>query len=257
MDVNNDKILTIETKCYEKDWKLILTKSRLNKVFNRCHVTNAKKVIYINNVLDRLRVEKRVSKLKAKKLIDEYYFVEDYELEVLNFFNLNRESFTSGYHYSIQELTGIYLCDTPYLLHFAGDCILNKIDSHKWIENSIKILNSENKFIVANASWERTFEGPKLESISEVNGFFVGQGFSDQCYLIKVSDFRKSIYCYTHSESERYPKYGGELFEKRVDAYMRVQNKYRLTSNNAVYNHLNVPNSKFGLISRFIFHRDY
>jgi hypothetical protein len=251
-------ILTIETKCYEKDWKIILTKSRLTKVFKRCDFKNAKRVVFINNVTSRDKVEKRVSKLKSKNIIDQYYFVEDYELEVLKFFNLKRENFTSGYYYSIQELTGIYLCDTPYLLHFAGDSILRKVGCHEnWIESAIEIMNEENDFIVANASWDSTFKEPELEAFRKIDDFYIGQGFSDQCYLIKTADFKKPIYDLKHTESERYPKYGGELFEKRVDSYMRVINKYRLTSKYGVYNHLNAPNNLIQSLLRRIFHPDY
>ena len=251
-------MLTIETKCYEKDWKLILTKSRLTKVFNRCLMPDSKRVIYINNVKCRRTVEKRAKKLKDKKIIDEYYFVEDYAQEVLNFFGLKKEEFTLGYYYSIQELTGIYLCTTPYLLHFAGDCILDKIQNHSnWIKDGIKLLNSKNDISVVNASWDKTFKEPCNESFYSKGGFYYGMGFSDQCYLIKVEEFRRQIYKYNHNKSSRYPKYGGELFEKRVDSYLRVFNKTRLTSVDCVYNHKNAPDSCLNFLFLRYFNKDF
>lgn len=46
---------------------------------------------------------------------------------------------------------------------------------------------------------------------------------------------KNNIYNFTHSDSERYPKYGGELFEKKCDAFMRTNNKYRIASAMIVY----------------------
>jgi hypothetical protein len=60
-------------------------------------------------------------------------------------------------------------------------------------------------------------------------------------YLVRTSDFKERIYNENNSLSERYPKYGGELFEKRVDAYMRNHDKYRITHNGISYISSNFP----------------
>jgi hypothetical protein len=78
-----------------------------------------------------------------------------------------------------------------------------------------------------------------------IDNFYIGYGFPDQCYLVRTNDFRQQIYSYTHPASERYPKYGEELFEKRVDSFMRTKERYRLTSIKANYIHSNFPKSKW------------
>jgi hypothetical protein len=58
-------------------------------------------------------------------------------------------------------------------------------------------------------------------------------------YLVRTVDFRVLIYEEINDASERYPKYGGELFEKRVDSWMRNHGNIRATSKQASYLHQN------------------
>jgi hypothetical protein len=88
--------------------------------------------------------------------------------------------------------------------------------------------------------------------MSEIEDFYIGFGFSDQCYLIKTSDFKKSIYNEINTNSERYPKYGGELFEKRIDSYMRNNNLYRITSKEISYIHKNFPKKKYFFLNNIL-----
>ena len=83
----------------------------------------------------------------------------------------------------------------------------------------------------------------------------MGQGFSDQCYLINTDVFKNKIYNFTHPDSERYPKYGGELFEKKCDAFMRTNNKYRITSTTTGYVSNNIKKSQY-LVEKLGLKRD-
>jgi hypothetical protein len=65
----------------------------------------------------------------------------------------------------------------------------------------------------------------------------VGFGFSDQCFLVRTADFRAPIYNELNDLSARYPGYGGELFEKRVDAWMRNHGFLRATFKHGTYLH--------------------
>jgi hypothetical protein len=58
-------------------------------------------------------------------------------------------------------------------------------------------------------------------------------------YLVRTEDFRASIYEESHEASERYPHYGGELFEKRVDSWMRNNHHLRATHRHGSYLHQN------------------
>ena len=48
-------------------------------------------------------------------VITDYFFVEDYISEVLQFFQLSKEALGKGLNYSNHELVSIYICQTDYL----------------------------------------------------------------------------------------------------------------------------------------------
>ena len=231
-------MVTFETKVWQNDWEYILKGKYLNKVIERCNYQFDKRVLIINNVNDRNEVEIHAVKKVEEGIIDSYYFAEDYVDEVLDFFNIKKESFNGGYYYSIAELVGVYLCKTKYLLHFSSDSFLKKIGDH-WIDEAINLFIVRNDIIVANPVWNENYIQAKNESIEEIGDFYLSYGFSDQCYLIKTDVFKKQIYNEKNIYSERYPKYGGELFEKRVDSYMRNNSCYRITSKKVSYSHIN------------------
>jgi hypothetical protein len=237
-------MVTLETKVWEKDWEYILKGNYLDKMISANNYNFSKKQIIINNVNNRQLVEKYCEKKVKEGIIDCFFAVEDYETEVLNHFDLTYDSFQGGYNYSIAELVGIYKCKTPYLLHFSGDSFLKKT-SRNWIIEAIEIMKKQPEVIVANPTWNGKFSEAKSESFDEIQNFYVGYGFSDQAYLIRTDDFNKKIYKEKNQFSERYPKYGGELFEKRVDAFMRNYKKIRITHKNSSYISTNFPRSWF------------
>lgn len=193
------------------------------------------KVLFINNVQDKELVGYHARALVEKGILTSVVFVDDHVKEALDFFGLTEDSFAGGYYYSIAELVSIYLCQTEYLLHFSGDSILEK--PFDWINKAIQKMESNTNIKVANPTWNRKYHEALQESFEEDDLFYTGFGFSDQCYLIRVKDFKRQIYMEKNTMSERYPKYGGELFEKRVDAWMRNNNYYRITYKFGSYIH--------------------
>jgi hypothetical protein len=233
--------LTFETKCWENDWEYILKTDRLRKAIDYNKFNFKEKVLYINNVKDINQVKSYADKLVNKNILTSYVVVDDYAEEALTFFGLTKEDFKGGYYYSIQELVGIYLCKTEYLLHFSGDASL--VIPIDWIDKALKKMNSDEKIKVACLTWNNCYEAAKRESYGEDENFYLAQGFSDQNYLIKVSDFKNKIYNEINPISQRYPVYGGELFEKRVDSYMRNNGLYRIIFKHGSYLHKNIEPS--------------
>lgn len=231
--------VTLETKVWDGDWELILKTSRLRNLINLCNYKFKEKIIYINNVKDIEQVEYYAHKLVNNGTITKYIRVQDWEEETLDFFDLTREQLGVGYYYSIAELVSIYLSKTDYLLHFSGDSIPSTDCPKDWLKAGIDTLISNPKVKVFNLTWNRQKKMAQKESIFEDNINYYGYGFSDQMYLIKTRDFRKKIYKFNHLASERYPKYGGELFEKRVDSWMRCKKFLRATYINGNYEHKN------------------
>ncbi|WP_088014378.1 hypothetical protein [Gottfriedia acidiceleris] len=229
--------VTFETKCYEKDWEILLKTDRIEKMIEFNLYRFKEKILYINNVQNVREVSRHADKLVARDVLSSYVIVDDYSNEALNYFEVNKDSFKGGYYYSISELVSIYLCNTEYLLHFSSDSILEK--PFNWIDLSILKLQDDEKIKVANPVWNGNVFEAKQESMDEDENFYIGYGFSDQCYLIKTNDFKNKIYNEKNPISERYPIYGGELFEKRVDAWMRNNNLKRITFKHGNYIHQN------------------
>ncbi|UPM55193.1 hypothetical protein [Gottfriedia acidiceleris] len=229
--------VTFETKCYEKDWEILLKTERIEKMIEFNQFQFKERILYINNVQDVREVSRHADKLIARDVLSSYVIVEEYSKEALNYFEVTKESFKGGYYYSISELVSIYLCTTEYLLHFSSDSILEKPFS--WIDLSILKLQDDERIKVANPVWNGNNFEAKQESIDEDENFYIGYGFSDQCYLIRTNDFKNKIYNEKNPISERYPIYGGELFEKRVDAWMRNNHFKRITFKHGNYIHQN------------------
>jgi hypothetical protein len=229
--------VTFETKCYEQDWIHLLQTPRLENMI-RYHLFQFKEsILYINNVEDPDEVEFFAEKLVQDGILTSYVRVDQYAEEALDFFGISKDSFMGGYYYSISELVSIYLAKTEYVLHYSSDSILER--PLVWVSQALEKMDSDSRIKVANPTWNHCYGEAKYESLEEDANFYIGYGFSDQCYLIRTDDFRARIYQEKHPMSERYPAYGGELFEKRVDAWMRMHEYLRITYKHGSYLHRN------------------
>lgn len=79
------KTITVETKVWEGDWRIILETDRLKKMFERNCFTFTKRVLFINNVNDPAPVKERCQQLIAEGVIDRYIVVADYAEAALTF----------------------------------------------------------------------------------------------------------------------------------------------------------------------------
>jgi hypothetical protein len=227
--------VTLETKCWNDDWRRILKTDRLRTLAERNRFEFADRTLMINNVDDVANVTRAAERAVAGGLLTRHLLVADYAEEALRFFDLTAAALTKGYVYSIAELVSIYLCDTDYLLHFAGDCL--PMATYDWVANAVAVMETDARIKVANLAWDGKYDEAAAESSFQIEDFFIGFGFSDQCYLVRTADFRAPIYNESHADSARYPEYGGELFEKRVDSWMRNHGYLRATFKHGSYLH--------------------
>jgi hypothetical protein len=98
-------------------------------------------------------------------------------------------------------------------------------------------MENDPTIIVANPVWNFGYDEAKEIAFKEDEDWYYGYGFSDQCYLINPINFNKPIYNEHNPASGRYPDYGGESFEKRVDSYMRNNKLGRITNKYISYIH--------------------
>jgi hypothetical protein len=206
-----------------------------------------KKNLIITNVENREYVEQSLSKLIEDKIIDNYYFTDDYSDIVLEFFNIEMNSFNGGYKYSIGPLVAIYLCNTEYMIYLTGDSLTEKKD-YDWITKGIELLEKNDSIKVVNPVWNLQYDQAKNDENDYIrNGnpllnkdpdWYYGMGFSDQCFLIPTKTFKSQIYNEQNNLSNMtYPGYAGDSFEKRVSSYLKNNKLYRITSGYSTYFH--------------------
>jgi hypothetical protein len=229
----------LETKCWEHDWRRILEGEWLRLLPERNNYPFSEKILMINNVKNHSVVCKHAEHAIQQGWISRYVIVEEHAAEALDFFSISRESLGIGYPYSIAELVGIFLCRSDFLLHFAGDCI--PATTCDWVSRAVHLMLQNPRVKVCNLDWDEKHVEAKNGSMDGAEGFYIGNGFSDQCYLVRSKEFRQRIYNESHPASARYPRYGGELFEKRIDSWMRNHRHLRATFKHAHYVHKNWP----------------
>jgi hypothetical protein len=235
--VMSQPTITFETKCYEDDWEIVLKSDRLFKMISYHNYPFTERILYINNVKDVHQVAECAQRWVDAGVLSSYAVVDAYADEALRFFDIDKSSFRGGYYYSISELVSLYRATTEYVLHMSSDSILaGHLD---WIPQAIQTFKQYPSVKVANPTWNFRYDEAQAESHSEDTNFYFGYGFSDQCYLVSTQDFRARIYNEHHPASERYPVYGGELFEKRVDSWMRNHSFQRITFKHGSYIHQN------------------
>ncbi|PSL23693.1 hypothetical protein [Chitinophaga ginsengisoli] len=228
------------TVCYEGDWERILKENRLERIIRQCNYHFFEKGLIINNVKDRSLVERYAEEAVKKGIIDVYFFSEDYSDKILSEFSIKRSSFRldfyDGYYYSIGPLTAVYNAKGKYLLYFTGDCLI-ETHSVPWISESIERMEADKQIFVASARGADTEPECNHHAIGEDESYIYTNGFSDQCFLVETRRLRDKIYNHYHYYTERYPIYGGDLFERRVNGYMCGNQLSRIVKKGAFYSH--------------------
>lgn len=151
-----------------------------------------------------------------------------------------------GFWYSAGPLAAIVKCPTEWLLYIADDVELVR-SSPGWIDRAIfQVCNVHPGIMATSPMWHK----PEMALLSEhpdnhLNfpwdfpgdaDWMYTRGFSDHCFLIRVSDFRKMIYNEKNPASDRrYPAPGA--FEKRIGAYMANHGLWRQVCLSAQWQH--------------------
>lgn len=232
--------VTFSTKCYEADYRRVLGQGGARAQAERCCHAFARRQVIVNNVDDWKDAERLAMAALDRGDLSEYVFAEHHADRVLDHFRLRREDLGRGYVYSICELTELLICRTPYLVHHASDVAVlarGAGDLIDWVARGIDILEGDPRVAVVNPVWNGRVGEARAESVEDCGDHFLGHGFSDQCYLVRTDDLRGADLRQAHPAGVRYPDYGGELFEKRVDAWMRNAGRLRATLKDVAYVH--------------------
>lgn len=229
------RTVTFATSCWERDWRQILLPRDYLAVQQIAHhlFPFDERLLVINNVAD-LDLVKRVAKEKVEQGILTRYVVAG---DVLPHFGLQRGDFNDWQYYNaLGPLNAIWEAKSEYLLFVTGDVYLKQPVS--WIEKAIRFMEKNPNVKVANLTWNGYCQEAKKESYRSTWNFFIANsGFSDQMFLIRVSDFKGPIYGEIRSDGAHYPR--GDVFEKRVFSYMKNRGWERITFRRGSYTHEN------------------
>ncbi|MBS1722988.1 MAG: hypothetical protein JSS66_08560 [Armatimonadetes bacterium] len=230
-----DDTVTFETKCWEGDWRRILSPGHLDELIGRFDRKFDEKRLIVNNVDDRREVDLAARPLLRRGIVDGIVYVEDEIERALSRFGLDTESFGEGYWYSTAEIVGIATCGTGHLVHVAGDVAMAQVAD--WVTQGVRCLESDRSVKAVNPVWNGQVREALLEEQSRNGAYSIGQGFTDQCYLISVEAWADIDLKLDHPQSGRYPAYGGRLFERRVDSWLRTNGFLRATDLRVAYIH--------------------
>lgn len=230
------KTITFATNCWQADWQSVLQGGDLELMIkNSCYPFD-EKILCISNVDDLDLVKLNAQKKVDEGVIDRYIVVSEMAKEVLAHFDIKEEDFKGGYNYSMSPLTAIYAGSSDFLLYYTEDVCIEH-DRHSWVADSMDLLNKDSRVFVSNPLWNHSHDCAKSESDYETDDWYIGYGFSDQCFLVRRDEFFQDIYKERHPDEIRYPIYGGDGFEKRVNSYMRNHERYSATNKHVSYLH--------------------
>jgi hypothetical protein len=224
--------ISFSTCIYDKT-KDILSNGFLRNQLNIINYPFDEKTIIVNQTNDRGYI---IGLVKTYFPDFNIRFTEDDYIDVLKYFNLTKEKVNPGYWYSIQNFNMIYHATSDYNFHASSDCSIREIDRN-FIKDSIDIMEERNDIISSMPSWEQSYYGPREECIFELDNFYGELGFTDQIYFSKIKEFKQDIYNQYHNDSNKFPGYGTESFERRVDSHMRINKKYRIVHKKSYYIH--------------------
>lgn len=245
--------VTFATSVWEQDWEKILchpTYLKEMQIARHCF-SFEKKILVINNVKDPAKVVKVAEERKKEGILTDVIVAKDYESSLLSFFQLERKDFRKGvdahlypnvtddwvFYNATGPLAAIYFCQTPYLLYMTGDSHLK--EPVQWIEKAITLMERNPKYKVSNLTWNNDYQGAKKESFRKKKDFFVAkEGFSDQCFLVRMSDFQRPIYQEIRKDAHHFPR--GDVFEKRVFSFLKNRGYQRLIYRYGSYTHENI-----------------
>ncbi len=219
---------------FERNYRAVLSPGVFAGIEDQNRFRFTRRVALINNVVDVADAQTRADVLVSAGELHCHFLVNQRLPGALEATGLHERDLGRLVHYSDCSLVAVTLPGSPWLLYWDPDIYLEQpVD---WITPALARMARDRRVMVANPLWE----DPTLERTTlEYDGdFALGQGFSDQVYLVRRREFAAPIYKERCIASYRYPVSAiAYVFEARVDAWMRHHGRLRLTYLPARYRH--------------------
>lgn len=246
-------MITLSTIVYEGNFRKLLNSDSWFLKIKSKYIT--KKRLNVNNISSIEEFQYLLSQLNENIEIS---YVDLKSQEANQYFKLNTEINTHGYNYIMPYFTDLLTIDTEYIFNVASDCQMDISVSDDFFEKSIKILNEDDEVLVTTIPWGHpnifgtkytrsagdseqehadSIDNNRNHSIKRSDDFWFSKTFSDQVFIAKIDQLRKTDFTII-SNLHPYPSYGGLSFEMRLGNNLMVNNKYRaIIKSNDYYSH--------------------
>lgn len=220
--------------CFERSYRHVLQPGFFARLVEMNARTFESRTVVINNVDDADDARRRAAELVRLGEIDRFVFVADHIDEALARCGLRPEELGPVPYFTDFALVAVTLDGPDWFVLWDADVRLREpVD---WVSPSICLMCADATIMTANPDWPDVPHDEWFER--RVDGFGVGQGFSDQVFLGRRSEFGRPIYTQRCVCRWRYPLSRiANTFEARVDAHMRHADRVRATYLAAVYEH--------------------
>jgi hypothetical protein len=231
-----ESAITLSTKCWEGDYRTVLTPEALGSLFAPFGKAHRKQVV-LNRIADRSVAEARAAQLIAAGHIDAYAWAEDAWPEVADRLAIPVTWFGAAWPYSAPELCELHLAPPGLVLHLAGDVRLS--EGPPWLPGAAAALRSLPDVRIVSPLSPSGQESRTAKRRQLDEHWVATQDFSDQCFLVDIRSLDlPTLVRSTHPACGGYPRPGGSLtFEARTSAWLRRTGGWRATDLDRSYLH--------------------
>lgn len=225
--------MTVELvlNCFERTYRDVLSEGYFEAIAAANKYRFAQRTVLINNVDDPAHARELARERVDEGEIDRFVFVADRLRDALNRTGMTREDLEPMPYFIDWALVAVCLDGPEYVLHWDADCRL--VEPVDWVTPSLELMQRDPRVLVANPNWEI---GNLDEFTLENDGrFALAHGFSDQVFLARKSDLAAPVYKQRCVARWRYPF--PWIYEARIDAYQRHNDRLRATYRDATYLH--------------------
>lgn len=227
--------------CFERTIEYVTDTSVLTDLSRKHSYPFARRTLLVNNVDSPRRWTAALDRLVVNGVVDRWVAVAEELPRALEKTGLRLRDIRSREHWSDFGLVAVSL-PGPDLVCYC-DPEIDLTEPGDWISPSVELMNTDVRVAVANPRWtgDSTVEEKADEQLGD---FLVGYGFTDHVFLTRRSElarpiYRSSVPIWLRSPASlRYPAaFDSQVFEMRVDAYMRANKRLRATHRWITYTH--------------------
>jgi hypothetical protein len=242
--------VSLYVNCFERDYRCVLAPGFMRTKAAQFQFPFKQVVVTLNNIVDVVAARTLAQQAVARGEIGEFVEVADFLPHALHLCGLKMSDLGVVRHYMDFALVAVTHALPDYVLYCCAEVDL--VAPFDWVSDAVTKLEADPQLLVANPSWASDPLGAQRESLSKDGDHWVGMGFSDQCFLADSKRLSAPIYNLKHASGARYPMSDlGDIFEKRVDAYMRHHRLLRISDARIFYSHAGVEGQGYPRLPRF------